>query len=70
MHQFRAGRIVEALLGCVFVVGTVFTLRMVQFSDSAFKGAPPLGPALQNYESRIRATQVLFETGRLDESGN
>jgi hypothetical protein len=69
MESVRKARIVEVLLGFVMLVGVFFTLRTVQFSTSAFAG-PKVGQALENYESRMHATQVLLETGRLENSGS
>ncbi len=69
MESVRKARIVEVLLGFVFVVGIAFTLRTVQFSGSAFNG-PKVDQTLQNYRNRISATQVMLETGRLEVSGS
>ncbi len=69
MEQVRKARIVEVLLGFVFVVGIAFTLRTVQFGGSAFNG-PKVDQALKNYQDRINATQVMLETGRLEVSGS
>ena len=69
MESVRKARIVEVLLGFVMVVGVFFTLRTVQFSASAFAG-PKVGQALENYQNRMHATQVLLETGRLENSGS
>ncbi len=69
MERIRKARIVEVLLGFVMVVGTVFTLRLVQFSDSAFAGVHP-DQAIRNYRNRIHATEVMLETGRLTNSGS
>ncbi len=69
MEQVRKAHIVEVLLGCVLVVGVIFTLRTVQFSGSAFTG-PRVDQALRNYQNRINATRVMLETGRLEVSGS
>ncbi len=70
MEQVRRARIVEVVLGFVFVVGIVFSLRLVQFSGTAFTGAPHPDQALRNYQNRIHATEVMLETGRLEVSGS
>jgi hypothetical protein len=70
MEQVRNGRIVEVVLGFVFVVGIVFSLRLVQFSGAAIAGAPSPDQALRNYQNRIHATEVMLETGRLEVSGS
>ena len=70
MEQVRKTRIVEVLFGFVFLVGIAFSLRLVQFSDSAFGCVPHADQALQNYRNRIHATQVMLETGRLEARGS
>ncbi len=70
MEQVRRARIVEVVLGFVFVVGIVFSLRLVQFSGAALTGAPHPDQALRNYQNRIHATEVMLETGRLEVSGS
>ena len=69
MESVRKGRIVEVLLGFVMVVGVFFTLRTVEFSASAFAG-PKVEQALETYQNRMHATQVLLKTGRLEVSGS
>jgi hypothetical protein len=70
MEQTRKAHIVEVVLGFVFAVGIVFSLRLVQFSGAAVTGAPRPDQALRNYQNRIHATEVMLETGRLEASGS
>jgi hypothetical protein len=70
MEQIRKARVVEVVLGFVFVVGVVFSLRLVQFGGAALSGVPHPDQALRNYQNRIHATEVMLETGRLEVSGS
>ncbi len=60
MEQVYKARIAEVVVGLVLVVVAVVTLGSAQVRPSA---------ALRNYQNRIRATQTLLETGRLDLGG-
>jgi hypothetical protein len=70
MEQIRKARVVEVVLGFVFLVGIVFSLRLVQFSGTAIVGVPHADQALRNYQNRIHATEVMLETGHLEVSGS
>ena len=61
MERILKARIAEAVVGLVLLVVAVVTLTSAQVRPSA---------ALRNYQNRIRATQTLLETGRLDIDGS
>ena len=65
MPKARGGRIVQLLLGCVLIVGSVLMLRLHQFSVRV--GGVSLQPsrAVQTYQQRVRATQILLESDQL-----
>ncbi len=70
MEQAGKTRIARILLGLVLVVVAVVTLRSAQVSETVLDGGLRPGPELRNYQNRIRATQTLLETGRLEVSGS
>ncbi len=66
MPQARAVRIVQFLLGCALIVGSVLMLRLHQFTSSAFDRSLRPEEAVQTYRQRVRATQVLLRTDHLE----
>jgi len=66
MPKARGARIVQLLLGCALIVGSVLMLRLHQ--SSVRVGGVALQPsrAVQTYQQRVRATQILLETDRLE----
>jgi hypothetical protein len=65
MPQARTARIVQFLLGCVLIVGSVVVLRLHQLSSRMLDGSLRPDEAVRTYRERVRATQVLLRTDRL-----
>jgi hypothetical protein len=53
------------LLGCTLIVASVLLLRLHQLSISACDGGLRPSQAIQTYQQRVRATQILLATDRL-----
>ena len=66
MPKARGVRIVQFLLGCALIVGSVLMLRLHLFGDRVGGAGPQPSRAVQTYRQRVRATQILLKTDRLE----
>jgi hypothetical protein len=65
MIQIQVGRIVQMLLGCALIVGSLLALRLHEVStrDVGVVVRPDL--AIRTYQRRVLATQALLRTEQL-----
>lgn len=69
MLQSRAARMVEFLLGCALVVGSVVFLRLRQVNVGSIVPTISSSEAAQIYKQRIQATDILLQQDRLEQEG-
>ena len=70
MTQIHRSQIAKAVLGYLVVVVAVVGLRSSEVRGVAIRAGLRPSPALRCYQNRIRATQTLLETGRLELDGS
>lgn len=69
MLKNSAAMVVEVLLGCALLIGSVVFLRLRQVDMASMMPTIDSSEAARIYQQRIQATDILLQQDRLEQDG-